>query len=301
MNIFDLPGKDFLGMYLALLAGGVIVAVLVRWLLRGPAALAEPPRLTPYEIAYLSGGRKLATDAAIAALVQQKVLQTDTAANKIVAPAGGPSPADPLEQAVYRAASGRADGATVREIRKEAGSAVLTLEDRLTRLGLIAAPGRRILARALPFGIVIAIGLVGLQKMLIGMDRGKLVTFLVLLLTLTLIIGIGFLAKGVTRTRAGDHELRRLRAEHQALRTTAEANPEALGQTDLMLAMCLFGATIISLGPLADLRRMMQPPSQGGSGCGGAACGATGCGGGGDGGAGCGGGGCGGCGGGGGD
>jgi uncharacterized protein (TIGR04222 family) len=285
-------------LYVVVLGVGIVVAALLRRALRGPAAESgrELPELSPYEIASLSGGRKWAVDAAIAALVQRGALELDKEAHRLRAPTGTPSPDDPLERAVFQAVASRRDGATVREVRRDAGHTLSLLEDRLTAEGLRVSPGRKLLVRVLPFATLLAIGLFGFEKLRVGIAREKPILLLGGLLAVTGLVALVFLAKRIVRSRRGDDVLARLKAEHQALRATAASNPEALGQNELMLAMCLFGMGVIAIGPLSDVHRMLLPPAAGGSGCGGAACGASGCGGPGGG---CGGGGCGGCGGGG--
>src|SRR5262249_22724430 len=74
----------------------------------------------------------------------------------------------------------------------------------------------------------------------------------------------------VHRSRRGDRLLARLRAEHAALETSFQSNPDSLLGLDFALAIALFGFGNLTSGPLADLRTAMQPPGgAGGGGCGG--------------------------------
>lgn len=304
MNPFDLPGPQFLVVYVTVLAVGTVAAVIVRRMLRGPVATSasdESLELTPCEVACLASGRRLAVDTTLAALVQRQLLTVD-AVNKKFRADGSATLTDPVEKAVYRAASSRPEGATVREIRKEAGSAVVEVEDRLASAGLFVPASRKWAMRFASAGIIAVVFFFGKEKLAIGMNRGKPIVFLAILLGITAIIGFVFLLKRIRRSRRGDKQLAKLQRDHAALRTTAETQPAGLSNSDLIFAMCLFGPTMLAHGPLDDVRQMLHPPHLGGSGCGGGtSCGAGGGCGGGGGGGGCGGGGggCGGCGGGG--
>ena len=81
INPLDLRGPEFLLLYLLLLVAAGCAAVILRWALRLPAdePVGEDVRLGPYEVAYLAGGEQLAADAAIASLVQRRVLAVDPA------------------------------------------------------------------------------------------------------------------------------------------------------------------------------------------------------------------------------
>ena len=79
MNPLDWTGPAFLQLYLVLLVLAVIAALAARWWMRQPH---DPPSaaifdLSPYEIAYLSGGERLAIDAAIVALIHREILGID--------------------------------------------------------------------------------------------------------------------------------------------------------------------------------------------------------------------------------
>ena len=88
INPLDLPGPQFLQPYLLLLvAARSAAAMILRWALRLPAdePVGEDVRLGPYEVAYLAGGEQLAANAAIASLVQRRVLAVDPAGRKLIA------------------------------------------------------------------------------------------------------------------------------------------------------------------------------------------------------------------------
>jgi uncharacterized protein (TIGR04222 family) len=293
-NVFDLRGPDFLLFYLILLFLGLVFAFALRQLLRGPGDggvdLGKGGALHPLEVAYLAGGPKAAIDAAAAALVHREALMVSKT-NRYLQPRGSPPPQNlhPLEKAIFEVVSvegGKAVGAVRRDLRAAADR----LTSRLESLELTPPIERRALIRVVPMFVLLTVLLVGVVKVLVGVDRNRPVTFLVILCGATLVAAIVFAAVSAHRTRKGASYLRRLREGHAALRTTAtHAATGQLAPYDLALAFALFGPAVLMFGPAQDLRQALRPPSAGGSGCGG---GGSSCGGGG----GCGGG-CGGCGG----
>lgn len=286
MNPFDLPGPEFLQLYGAWLVAAVVAAALLRWRLRQPAAeLAVRPELSLYEAAYLAGGAEWAANAALTRLVDAGVLEVDAAQAKLTVRAELPAAADPLEVAIHQAAQGN-EGQPIKEVRAATAAQLSRDRQRLLELGLLVADGQALLARCVPALVVLSLVPVALVKIGIGLERGKPVELLVVAGILTVAIaGFGF-GQGVHRSRHGDHCLRRLRAEHVALESTARY--QALTGGDLVAAVALFGMPVLANGPQAHLRTALQPPP--GASCAGGGCG-SGCGGGG-----CGGG-CGGCGG----
>ena len=78
-NVLDLRGPEFLELYVALLAAALVVAFVMRWLLRGPGG--EVPRfvarLEPLEVACLARGPQGVADAIITDLVHRRVVALD--------------------------------------------------------------------------------------------------------------------------------------------------------------------------------------------------------------------------------
>src|SRR5262245_24362028 len=79
MNPFDLPDLPFLAFYAVLFVAALVAAGLLRHRLCQPGDEPgeEALRLGTYEIAYLFGGKRLAIDAAIVRLVQDRALAMD--------------------------------------------------------------------------------------------------------------------------------------------------------------------------------------------------------------------------------
>jgi uncharacterized protein (TIGR04222 family) len=300
MNPFDLLGPDFLVFYLIVAAVVAVLAAWLRWHLRQPTDPGDvrPSALSPYHLAYLADGPKLAMNAAAAALVQQGALGVGSRTGQLAPTDTPPQPAHPLEGAVhaYLAEQG---GCTLRQLHRADCPELNRIHDDLERDGLLVAAGQRAAARAFPLLLLLSVAGLGVIKILVGVSRGKSVAFLVVLVVFTVLLALGTFARRVHRSRRGDKLLEQARSEQAALRTTAHSRPDALPASELSLAVALFGVAVLSMGPLVDLRSAARAADSGGGGggCGGAdAGGGGGCGGGGCGGGGCGGG-CGGCGG----
>ena len=291
MNVFDLPGAEFLKLYLVLLAGGVLLLVVFRYLLRGPFDEAPAAlRLSAEEVAFLAGGRRGTVDAAVAALAHRGVLKVRLARDKPTLKAIRPAPLEvtEVENDVYDAVLGsRGSDALLGPVRRAAANAADAVGDRLRDLELVLTESRRAAVRflpALPLALCLA---VGGQKLIIGLSRGRPVMFLVILLFITLGGLLVALFNYPHRTRRGDRVLKDLKRSNASLQITSLAQ---LAPADLVMAYALFGPGVLAMGPDTDLYNTMKRQTHVSS-CGGGSCGSSSCGGG------CGGGGCGGCGG----
>jgi uncharacterized protein (TIGR04222 family) len=311
MNPYELDGPSFLGLYLLLLATTVVAAFVVRRLLRLPAADAPESAvdLSPYEIAFLSGGARTATDAGIVRLVHRGVVQLDERKG-LLGRRGGETLTDahPLEKAIFNAA-GATGGKPVAAVRRAVAGTANTLRSRLDEVGLLVSGRQANYVSMAAAGTVLLVGVFGLVKVFVGLARDKPVGFLIVLLIVTAAVAIAFFAIRPFRSRRGDTLLARLKHDNTALEYAAGRRLDDMGDADLVLAMGLFGMGVLAGGPLARVHTALRAPaglnaanaSAGGSSCSGTTCGGgagAGCGGGGGCGGGCGGGGCGGCGGG---
>ena len=149
MNVLDLRGPAFLLLYLALLGAAFVIALSLRRWLRRPAGGADRlprgrfPDLHPLEIAYLGGGPRASTDAAISMLVHRGALAVDKTGKHARLTASSLPPADVtmLETAVYAAV--RSNDGRVGPVRRAATAAARAVEGRLQSLGLLLdAPQR---------------------------------------------------------------------------------------------------------------------------------------------------------------
>jgi len=296
MNPFDWPGPVFLSFYFMLFLLGLTTAIWLRWGLRlpPPDEDAATPALDPYEVAYLAGGSVLVLNAILSRLIQGGYLALEPKTLKMTRKGELPEDAHPLEKVVFEEIT---QAENVRKLRGQTREAIDRLADRLREYGLLVAPDRSFISRLAPTLVMLGVALFGLIKVFVGLERERPVGFLIFGLVMTVIVALAGFARPVFRSRHGDYILGRLRRENAPLQTMAAHPTENLRGSELTLAVALFGLAVLSVGPLADLRKMLQPPAGASGGCGGGgSCSSGGCGGGGGG---CGGGGCGGCGGGG--
>lgn len=302
MDVLDLHGPEFLEFYIVLLAFSLVGAFALRRYLRQPGGDVGTgdDDLLPEQVAYLAGGPKRMVDATIAGLVQSNRIEvTGVAPPRLRAAVALDESASPLEKAVHGAVESTGDGGQlVSTVRQRVAPLAEALIEPLHDRGYIMTPTALLTARVLPAIVPLLCLALGIGKIAVGASRGRPVGFLIAICFVGVIATVILIATCPTRSRLGDKLLSAMKVRGAALRTTATSQFDNLAATDMMMAFALFGPTMLSGGPHDDLRRAMQPPQQGGSGCGSSSsCGSSGgssCGGGGSG---CGGGGCGGCGG----
>jgi uncharacterized protein (TIGR04222 family) len=289
-------GPDFLGFYLVFFGMAVIAAGLLRWYFRAPGG--APSRfeleLSPYETAYLAGGRELALNAAIAKLMKEKVLDADPLGRSLLRRSSALIGGSPLERAIYSAIG--EGGESIARVRSAAAAALAPMEAKLLSLDFILGPFWETIARFVPFMIAISPPFLGVLKICVGVSRSKPVIFLFIFVIVSLIVASVLFLRPVLRSRRGDSALRMLKHDNAAVGYAVQRSANRLSGDDLVLGLGLFGVGILAGSELDSLHKMLKPhPQSGSSGCGTSGCGGGGCGGGGGGG-GCGGG-CGGCGG----
>ena len=301
MNPLDLPGSDYLEIYaVGLAAAGLSARYLVhRWARRPgdlPAGL-DADTLSGPELAYLAGGPRRAAEAAVAGLLHAGLVELRD--GRIAST--GAAPAQVLiAEGAYR---GSVVDAAMDPITAAVLSRVRLASARLVDLSQLIAEGAALTARLRELGLVREHGdgprfaaaaplvlwaLFGATKIVVGLERGRPVGFLVLLVAVTAIAAV-WAARIPLRTRRADRLLAERRRDLTGLRATASSAPAQLSAPEHSIAYALFGAVVL-LGPSAALAAEVQSSAAGWLGGGSSGC-SSGCGGGGDG---CGGG-CGGC------
>src|ERR1700676_5219124 len=101
MNPFTLPEIDFLTLYGSVVPGGLLLALLLRWLLRSPSQGGDLPALHPYEIAYLAGGPARAVHAALAGILHRKLMTLGASTGRLYREEDLPADAPALERFLH--------------------------------------------------------------------------------------------------------------------------------------------------------------------------------------------------------
>ncbi len=303
-NPMNFTGPEFLTFYISLVVMGIALAAWLRFsLCLVSANTKQQPDLNTYEIAFLAGGNDRLIMAAIASLVKQgyvEVLKEKSpfgrTQSKLVVTGKIDAIADPVEKAVAQDILAT-DGAIEQVFQK---SKVMkdSIRSRLEQLGLFLSDAQAFKAQIYPSLIVVILLGIGLCKMAVGISRDKPVGLLLICIFGLLVLGARFFVKPqCKRSRYGEIIFNDLTNRLQPLKTANSSDSE------LVLAVALFGATVLMADmALADLYQMLTPiaaaSSGSGSGSGGGSDGGSdGGSGGSDGGSGGGSGGCGGCGG----
>ncbi|HVG17526.1 MAG TPA: TIGR04222 domain-containing membrane protein [Blastocatellia bacterium] len=275
-NPFELRGPEFLALYVIVLAVAVAACLLIRRMMNGPGGDAPPlaARLDPYEVAYLAGGANLATDTALATLVQRGQLAVDTAQRRVIARSELPPSAHHFERTVYSNTSRQ--GISIDAIRTNSSHGVESLAARLKAHGLVLSDEQARQLRLLSACLMMIVTLFGVIKILVGVARGRPVGFLFFLCAISGFVALYFYKSRPHRTRLGDRLLDSLKLENAALEYTARKKPSGLMGADLAMAIGLFGISTLAIpdGPLRELRTALAPPpsASSGSSCSGGSC-----------------------------
>ena len=99
MDLMDLRGPDFLKVYAGLFVVAIVIAIVLRRAMRGPGGSVprEADDLDPLEIAYLSGGPRLAINTALTSLYRAGSLRLTAGTRSLQAVRPPPDHAPALE------------------------------------------------------------------------------------------------------------------------------------------------------------------------------------------------------------
>jgi len=271
-NPFDWTAGPFLTLYATLAVVLFVLGFRMRSTI-GPARLASH-RLGALELAYLAGGARRVADAVLVSLMSGGSATIAPAGYKITVTSQKPLAGlmdRPPPLAVQPLMTRAQFQTAVRPI-------VDRLRERLQQLGYYPTGAQMAAFRKEVLPFVLLLLAFGITKAYIGAGRNHPIGFLVILLFLTAVAGIA-LATRPKRTRAGTEALKTCKADN------ARASRAPLDH-ELLLAVALSGAVVLSGTPYASVYAASQTMNSG-TGCGGG--GGGGCGGGGGGGGGCGG------------
>lgn len=297
-NPFHLQTSQYFLFYLP----AIVLSLIWAWYYRcvaGGGYDVDESTLSWNKIAYLSGKERLTT-AAIARLVETDRIQIDPLnTQQLITVIDKPKPTDAVEKAVYRSMPlQRNDQAALQALNKSTEAAMAEAVQEMRDEGLLNSPAQAwqvALISILP--LLCCVLLLGLPRIITGLDRGKPVDFIIMFTIAAAVAVVILLVKRPVLTPRGRAVLQKLKQRHQgASKAIPTANP-ASSNDGLAMSVALFGTAALAGTTWASLHSWYpKPVSSSSSGCGTSGCTTSGCGGGGDGG---GGGGCGGCGGGG--
>jgi uncharacterized protein (TIGR04222 family) len=270
LNPLNWTAAPFLTLYVVVAVVGFLLALALRRSAgNGPEAPAQAIS-DPVMLAWLTGGPKRASDTVLVGFLECGVAEHSGRRGRLsVDLKRGTLPAGFLR---FAAAAELAHSLT--EFRRAIHPALEEVRDSLVQRGL--APSREAIAdlRRQTWMIFAVPLMLGLLKLVVGVERGRPVGFLLVLLLFTAVAAIILTSNLPFRTRAG-----RAAAE-AALRLRARA-ARAPEEGEMILAFALSGAAVLVGRPYAPLLASSGGDgggcSGGGSGCGGGGGGCGGC------------------------
>jgi uncharacterized protein (TIGR04222 family) len=270
---FDLTGEPFLQLYTILLAVTVVAgAIIPRWLRpEGRSARVGDTG----QLAYLAGGATRFADAVVTRLLAARSLvMIGKKSFHVAARGAGDTPADRSVLAI----PGEVSWPMIELALKPYAQPV---RRKLITAGLMMDDGLTLQLRfwqTLPYLLLLVFGGI---KLLVGMERGRPVGYLTILMILTAVFALIRWAAVDRRTQGGHDALSKARRDAERLRRAPAA-----GETDY--AVALFGTSVLVGSGLGDFHTLRttsssdggsSSSSDGGDGGGGSGGGSGGCGG----------------------
>ncbi|HEY1107488.1 MAG TPA: TIGR04222 domain-containing membrane protein [Opitutaceae bacterium] len=262
---FNLRGPEFLAVYLGIVAVLVVIAFFLRRKLAGPVEVTDTDSLSPYAVAYLAGGPNRVFVAGLAAVAQRGlVVVSENSVKRTEVPQPDNLPL--VERAICSGAG--LLGRQLYDVRAATGGAIEAIAAELAEKGLLTTDSGFMKARLVPAGVVAIALLIGGQKVLIGLERGRPVAFLVILMVLTLGIAIALACRPPRLSGRGREALRRLKAKHdhsslQRWPRASDAGPDVWGSPGtafwVPLSVGLYGASVLHGTELESVARYGLP------------------------------------------
>lgn len=244
-------GGDFLAFYALLLATAIAAGVWLPGFLRSDGSNR---RVTDrYDMAYLVGGPRRVTEAALAQLVGIDAIAAAGERKMRVVRQEGADNA--LEKDLLR----KTGDFGLTEAHKTVSPYIEDIEERLTRGGLLLDKGERNQLRfvsVLPYVAVLA---VGWYRRSAGVAEGEPVGYLTALMVAAAVFGFIRLVKLDPRTRGGLAAVAEGKAASKRLKT-APTGPE------MGFGVALFGTAILAGTPYSELHAMRQAATSSDSG-----------------------------------
>ena len=251
MDFLNLPGPQFLTVFLALGFCALWLGTALRLLLRTPGGDPQPlpEALDPFEIAMLSGP-KAVVHTALARLLHEKAVKME---DGLLVTTGARSKFDtPVERLVHEAIKEKEDSND--KLIERAQPTFGRLKRSLSKRGWLVGDAQARWARWLPPLPMLGVLLLGFAKLLVGVDRGKPV-LLLCVFCIGGVVGLVFLMRPVWTSRLGESAYRALRQEQMPLYHSSRSaeSPQALGSNALCLAVAIYGLDVMTTGDFALL------------------------------------------------
>lgn len=267
---FDLTGGPFLALYMIVLVLAGLLSVWLPTVLRTPGRPGRIDNLD--ELAMLSGGPVRLAEAAMARLLASgQLLQQGKRSFLAQNPVAG-------ETAVERTILHKAQPAVWPVIIRAVMPEVKAVERRLAAKGLMLDSGALLRLRLIAAApLLLALGF-GSTKLIIGVERGRPVAFLAVLLLVTVFLAIVRFGSIGAATGEGRDLLTRERERSDRLR-------RAPMRDEMGTSVALFGTAVLAGSEISAFHTLRSRGSDGGSstggdgGCGGGGCSGGGCGG----------------------
>jgi uncharacterized protein (TIGR04222 family) len=269
LNPFDWTAGPFVTLYVSIAAAVFLLGFSFRAMI-GPAA-QRTHQLNPLELAYLAGGARRLGDAVLLGLMSGQGAVVAAKTHRITV----------TDQAPLATLMGRTTPLAVKPdmTRQQFQIAVKPIvervQERLQRFGYYPTEEQMTSFRLTVVPFVVLLLAFGSIKVIVGAERHHPVGILAFLLVVTVFAGVA-LATSPTRTRAGKDALQ----AYQASNARASRAPR---DHELLLALALSGAVVLSgtaYAPVYAASRTMSSGGDGGCGGDGGGCGGGGGGGG---------------------
>ncbi|WBB80165.1 TIGR04222 domain-containing membrane protein [Micromonospora sp. WMMD882] len=245
-DTWGISGPTFLAGYLTVAALAVVGSVVHRARLFGGDRTSGPEQLDPPQVAYLNGGARLALHSSIGALRHAGAI--GMAVPRLAATGPLPAGANPIDQAVYDAASRRVRPRDLAQDHR-VSAAVDQLRQDLERRGLAVPASHRRAARLGP-ALLLALVAVGVLRLVAGLANDQPVGFLFVGVVGLTVVGVAQATRIPHRTHAGRAALRDLRTRYRHLAPSSTPAFSTYGAAGVGMAVALFGtATLWTLDP----------------------------------------------------
>ncbi|MDX6743178.1 TIGR04222 domain-containing membrane protein [Actinocorallia sp. A-T 12471] len=263
---WGIEGPAFLALYVLL---GILVIGFVLGLRRWLAAGTDlPGDMSAPELAYLAGGERRAIAASLAALRLSGSVAS-APGGKVIATGPAPVGAAPLDHAVlYAAGAGTRSNQLLRN--PAVAQELRAVRAALVARGQLLGPAERRITRLTALPIILLVVL-GIARLIAGLDAGRPVGFLVAALVFFGLVMIVLLSSAPHRTRAANRTVTMSQQRYQGLHPGYSPSYADHGPHAAALAVAVFGGiALMGMDPVfaaeAEVDRLAQATATGSAG-----------------------------------